>query len=90
MVHLMQTANRKTLRRCALYSYRSSPGLISHDFSEDPQTVERHTKVLRERGALVEGPTDLWTVREGLVGFARGLIERRSELGGVDGLWGED
>jgi len=90
MVRLMQTADRKTLRRWVLYSYRNSPGLISHDFGEYPQEVGRHVEWLRERGVLIDGPTDLWTVRENLLGSARSLIEKRGEVSGVDGVREED
>jgi DNA-binding transcriptional MerR regulator len=73
MVRLMQTADRKTLRRWFLYSYRGSPGLVSHDFQERSKEFERHIETLRKRGALIDEPTDLWTIREGLIETARGF-----------------
>lgn len=80
LIRLMQRARQKELRGWAIYSYRQSPGLLAHDCGVFPQEVGRHVEWLREREMLVDGPTDLWTVREGLVEIAQNLISNRGAI----------
>ena len=79
LLRLMQSADRKTLRSWVIYSYRSLPGLISHD-AQPARDAARHVDVLRERKQLIDDPTDLWAVREGLREIASNLIEKRESI----------
>ena len=80
LIQLIQRAREKQLRSWAIYSYRQSPGLLAHDCGLFAKGVGRQVDWLRERDMLVVGPTDLWTVREGLVEFARGMISNRGSI----------
>lgn len=72
---LMQSGDRQRLERAALFTYRRGPGMMAHVFTSDQGSEgdSRHVRWLRKEGRLVEGPTDLWTIREHLRPQASGL-----------------
>ena len=74
LIGLIQAGDRKTLRQWLIYSYQTGPGLMAHDCQEK-KIATRHVQFLKDEGRLVENePTDLWTVRQGLVAQARSLL----------------
>jgi DNA-binding transcriptional MerR regulator len=76
MLRLVQSGDREPLERAGLFSYRTYPGMMTHMFSRDlgAEDDRRYVAYLREKGALVDEPTSLWTIREILFGMAQKLI----------------
>jgi DNA-binding transcriptional MerR regulator len=72
MVQRVQSADEKALKKAALYTYRSFPGLMKHTFSSDLTRADDRESIafLRGRDGLVEEPTSLWTIREALHEYA--------------------
>jgi DNA-binding transcriptional MerR regulator len=77
MIAMVQAGERETLEAAAIFTGRYGPGLMSHYFTPDLEDEgdQRWISTIRERGALVDGPTSLWTIREYFLPQARKLIQ---------------
>lgn len=80
MVQLVQEGDRIRLRRAGIFTYRSYPGLMKHIYSPDLKGADdrRYIAWLRDRDALIEHPTDLWTIRVPIFEFAYKLMTNPS------------
>jgi DNA-binding transcriptional MerR regulator len=76
MVRLVQSGERAPLERAGIFTYRTFPGMMKHVFSPDlsADADRRYVAYLREREALLDGPTSLWTLREEFSRQAQQLI----------------
>jgi len=75
MIALVQRGERAPLKAAAIFTYRTGPGLLAHHFTPDVdgEDDQRWLAFLRERDALIEEPTSLWSIREHLLPQARNL-----------------
>ena len=75
MIALIQRGERAPLQAAAIFTYRTGPGLMAHHFTTNLEGSDdqRWLAFLRERDALVDQPTSLWTIREHLLPLARNL-----------------
>jgi DNA-binding transcriptional MerR regulator len=91
MIALMQRGERGPLEAAAIFTYRNGPGLMTHIFSSEIQSADdqRHLDFLRKQGALIDGPTTLWTIREYLLPIARNMI-RMGDKALIEGVMMED
>ncbi len=82
MIALIQRGERATLEAAAVFTYRTGPGLMSHNFTPELESedVQRWLAFLRERDMLLNEPTSLWAIREYLLPKARNL-KRLGETG---------
>ncbi len=76
MIGLVQRGDRKVLEAAAIVTYRNGPGLMTHYFTPELESedVQRGIGQLRDRDALIDGPTSLWTIREHFLPQAESLI----------------
>lgn len=87
MLRLIQSGDRARLERAGVFTYRNSPGLMTHVFSDD-LTADDHKRWiahLRDQGALVDEPVVLWAIRERFLRHAEKLI-RMPELRSFESL----
>lgn len=76
MISVMQSGNKKTRASAGIFTYRTGPGMMAHNFSPDVHEpdAQRWIDHLRERGVLLGEPTTMQTLYEFFLPQARSLI----------------